>query len=49
MSFHAALLLAHAASFLLGSEVYEIRGIRELGRQQGLEFKAKAWAGTDQQ
>ena len=32
----------------LGSEVYEIRGIRELGRRQGLEFKAKAWAGTDQ-
>lgn len=29
-------------------EVFEIRGIREIGRRDGLEFKAKAWTGTDQ-
>jgi len=33
---------------LFEGEVFEIRGIREIGRREGLEFKAKAWTDTAQ-
>lgn len=30
---------------LFEGETFEIRGIREIGRREGLEIKAKAWVG----